>query len=164
VYLKKGKAIKQEPFEEEFLLEQPEAPIGPKNIIVLSEDDSEEMKEKEETPMVTVGVENEEQINESLSLMDSSSKYLSEVVPTSPLETSMVQTLSAMSSLALGPIAPSSSSFSWVQPFVDNKKRKLSSQVIVPNFDALAALLGTNPPPPAKKAKTTSMLVTDSQG
>ncbi|KAH9296712.1 hypothetical protein KI387_044740, partial [Taxus chinensis] len=62
-----------------------------------------------------------------------------------------------MSSLALGSLdsSVSSSSFSWVQPLVDNKKRKSSSRLTGPDFDVVAALLGTTPPPPAKKAKTT---------
>ncbi|KAH9290664.1 hypothetical protein KI387_034781, partial [Taxus chinensis] len=71
-----------------------------------------------------------------------------------------------MSSMSLGPLAPpdaSSSSFAWVQPLVDSRKRKSSSQSSGPNFDAVAALLGTTPSR-AKKAKITSRIVSDAQG
>ncbi|KAH9297022.1 hypothetical protein KI387_028704, partial [Taxus chinensis] len=71
-----------------------------------------------------------------------------------------------MSSLSLGPLASpadSSSSFAWVQPLVDRRKRKSSSQSLGPNFDVVAALLGTTPSR-AKKARTTSRIVSDAQG
>ncbi|KAH9301410.1 hypothetical protein KI387_012993, partial [Taxus chinensis] len=77
-----------------------------------------------------------------------------------------VNTLSAMNSLTLGSLAPpssSSSTFSWMQPFVDNRKRKSYSRLIGPNFDVVAALLGTIPSSPAKKARTTSRIVIDAQ-
>ncbi|KAH9321066.1 hypothetical protein KI387_015705, partial [Taxus chinensis] len=49
-------------------------------------------------------------------------------------------------------------------PFVDSRKRKSSSQISGPNFYAVAALLGTTPSAPTKKARTTSRIVTDAQG
>ncbi|KAH9288384.1 hypothetical protein KI387_032501, partial [Taxus chinensis] len=42
--------------------------------------------------------------------------------------------------------------------------RKSSSQLKRQNFDVVVALLGTNPSVPAKRAKTTSRIVTDDQG
>ncbi|KAH9299595.1 hypothetical protein KI387_031277, partial [Taxus chinensis] len=64
------------------------------DVVVLSEDNSEELKEEEETPINTTEMENKGQMSESLGLVDPSSKDIPEDMPTSPLETSVVQTLS----------------------------------------------------------------------
>ncbi|KAH9320195.1 hypothetical protein KI387_021964, partial [Taxus chinensis] len=98
--------------------------------------------------------------------IDSSIVIASSAPFTSQLESTATQTLSVMSSLSLGPLAPpvdSPSSFAWVQPSVDNRKRKFSSRSSGSNFDAVAALLGTTPSR-AKKAKVTSRIVSDAQG
>ncbi|KAH9315125.1 hypothetical protein KI387_023752, partial [Taxus chinensis] len=71
------------------------------NIIVLSENDDDEMKEPEETPEVTTEVEKEGPRTEPPSLTNSSAKEILEVPFISPLETTVVHTLSVMSSLAL---------------------------------------------------------------
>ncbi|KAH9306419.1 hypothetical protein KI387_010823, partial [Taxus chinensis] len=62
------------------------------------------------------------------------------------------------SSLAFTPSPPSYSndSFQWVQPMIDNKKRKFTPKVMAPSFDVVASLLGTTLTPSAKKAKTAS--------
>ncbi|KAH9313947.1 hypothetical protein KI387_022574, partial [Taxus chinensis] len=49
-------------------------------------------------------------------------------------------------------------------PLVDSRKRKSSSRISGPNFDAVAALLGTTPPSRTKKARITSRIVSDAQG
>lgn len=70
-----------------------------------------------------------------------------------------------MSFVALGSLnPPSSSTFAWVRPLVENRKRKPSSQLERLNFDVVAALLGTTPSSLAKRAKKTSRIVTDAQG
>ncbi|KAH9294385.1 hypothetical protein KI387_040410, partial [Taxus chinensis] len=89
--------------------------------------------------------------------------------PSPPTTTVVVSaSQSSLPPLALGMTSTSTSlgeisntSFSWVQPMIESKKRKTQSKVEVPNYDVVAALLGT---PPAKKAKTTSRLVTDTSG
>ncbi|KAH9294921.1 hypothetical protein KI387_038509, partial [Taxus chinensis] len=150
VYQKKIKEVKQEPIDEEPLLEHPELPSGPENIIILSESDDGEMPNPAGTPEVTIEKEKEMSSVEPPSTTDSSTKEAPDTPSTSLLEATVVNTLSAMSSLSLGPLVPSSSSssFSWVQPMVDNMKRKSSSQITGPDFDAVTSLLGTTPPPP----------------
>ncbi|KAH9314656.1 hypothetical protein KI387_023283, partial [Taxus chinensis] len=44
------------------------------------------------------------------------------------------------------------------------RKRKSTSQIVVPKFDVVAALLGTTPPPPTKREKMTSRIVSDLKG
>ncbi|KAH9320505.1 hypothetical protein KI387_015144, partial [Taxus chinensis] len=59
------------------------------------------------------------------------------------------------------PAPRSSDSFTWVQPMINNRKRKTQYQIEVPGLDAGVDILGITPPP--KKAKITSHLVSDSK-
>ncbi|KAH9295151.1 hypothetical protein KI387_038739, partial [Taxus chinensis] len=143
-----------------------EVPLGPENIIVLSESEESEVPAPANAPEGPADKDKEVQSTELPSAIDSSAAIVSSALLTSQLETTAVQTLSVMSSMSLGPLAPpaaSSSSFAWVQPLVDSRKRKSSSRSSGPNFDAVAALLGTTPSR-AKKARTTSRIVSDAQG
>ncbi|KAH9297053.1 hypothetical protein KI387_028735 [Taxus chinensis] len=155
-----------ETIEEEPLLENSGLPSGPENIIVLSESDEGEVPNPTRTLEFTVEEEKEVPSTEPLSTTDSSTQKAPDTSLTSLLEATVVNTLSAMGSLALGPLvtSPSSSTFAWVQPLVDSRKRKPSSHLTGPNFDVVTTLLGTTPPPPAKRAKTTSRIVIDAQG
>ncbi|KAH9325266.1 hypothetical protein KI387_005444, partial [Taxus chinensis] len=136
-----------------------EVPLGPENIIVLSESEESEVPAPTNSPEDLMDKDKEVQSAELPSAIDSSAAIVSSAPLTYQLETTAVQTLSVMSSLSLGPLAPpvaSSSSFAWVQPFVDSRKRKSSSRSSGPNFDAVAALLGTTPR--AKKSRITSKI------
>ncbi|KAH9306929.1 hypothetical protein KI387_011333, partial [Taxus chinensis] len=166
VYRKKLKEVKKEPAENDPPRKQVELPIGPENIIVLSESEESEMPTPANVPEDPTDKDKEVQSTELPGAIDSSTAIASSALLTSQLESTASQTLSVMSSLSLGPLAPpadSSSSFAWVQPLVDKRKRKSSSQSLGPNFDAVAALLGTTPSR-AKKARTTSRIVSDAQG
>ncbi|KAH9316569.1 hypothetical protein KI387_025196, partial [Taxus chinensis] len=149
LYEKKIKEVKQETIEEEPLSGHSELPSGLENVIVLSESDDGEVPNPTGTSEVTIEKEKEVSSTEPPSTTDSSTQEAPDASLTSLLEATVVNTLSAMSSLSLGPLVPSSSSstFSWVQPLVDSRKRKPSSHLTGPNFDVVAAFLGTTPPP-----------------
>ncbi|KAH9318835.1 hypothetical protein KI387_020604, partial [Taxus chinensis] len=113
----------------------------------------------------TMDKEKEIHSTEPPSTIDSSVQEGSSAPLTSQLEAIAVNTLCDMSFLTLGSLAtPSSSSiFSWVKPLVDSRKRKSSSRISGPKFNTLAALFGSTPTL-AKKARTTSRIVSDAQG
>lgn len=166
MYQKNIKEVKQEPIEEEPLLEHSSFPSGLDNIIFLSESDDGEVPNPGRTSEVTLEDEKEVPNTVPPSTTNSSTQEAPDASLTSLLEATMVNILISMGSLALGPLVPSSSSsnFTWVQPLVDRRKRKRSSRLAGPNFDAVADFLGTTPPPPTKRAKTTSRIVIDAQG
>ncbi|KAH9299425.1 hypothetical protein KI387_031107, partial [Taxus chinensis] len=167
VYQKKVKEIKKDSVEKDPLRKHAELPSRPENIIVLSESEESEVPAPPSTLEVPMDKDNEVQSTEIPSTVDSSTPRALSAPLISQLEATTVQTLGAMSSLSLIPLAPpasSSSSFAWVQPLVDSRKRKSSSQISGPNFDVVASLLGTTPPTHAKKARITSRIVFDTQG
>ncbi|KAH9298007.1 hypothetical protein KI387_029689, partial [Taxus chinensis] len=75
---KKVKEVKQEPIEEETLLEHSKFHVGTKKIIVLSENEDDEMEKIEETPKTTIEMEKEGTRTEPPSLTDSSVKEILE--------------------------------------------------------------------------------------
>ncbi|KAH9291257.1 hypothetical protein KI387_043552, partial [Taxus chinensis] len=171
-----GKAKKDDKAEE--VIQESERLPSPKKIetvpdegeiMDLGDDESEEKEQgnpEENIPEESSVKEDQLKKPVSESIETSTKEAPTTQTETSVLEVVVVQTLSVMSASALGPIAPStsSSSFSWVQPLLESKKRKSTSIIVAPKFDAVETLLGTTPPPPAKKAKVTSRLVSDSQG
>ncbi|KAH9324578.1 hypothetical protein KI387_004756, partial [Taxus chinensis] len=166
VYKKKLKEVKKEPVERDPQEKQVELPIGPENIIILSESEESERPTPANVPEDPTDKDKEVQSTELPGASDPSTAIVSSAPSTSQLESTAAQTLSVMGSLSLGPLAPpadSSSSFAWVHPLVDKRKRKSSFQSLGPNFDAVAALLGTTPSR-AKKARTTSRIVSDARG
>ncbi|KAH9318841.1 hypothetical protein KI387_020610, partial [Taxus chinensis] len=73
----------------------------------------------------TMDKEQEIHSTEPPSIMDSSVQEGSYAPLTSQLDATSVNTLCAMISLTLGSLAPpsSSSTFAWVQPLIDSRKR-----------------------------------------
>ncbi|KAH9300084.1 hypothetical protein KI387_011667, partial [Taxus chinensis] len=134
-------------------------------IIFLSESDDSETPYPAGTSEATIDKEKEVPYTESPSTTGSFPQESPDTSLTSLLEATMVNTLSVMSSLALGCLAPPCSlTFAWVQPLVNNKKRKPSSRLAGKNFDVVTNLLGSTPSTLAKRNKKTSTIVTDAQG
>lgn len=172
VYTKKGK-IKKEDRAADVLQESESSPRRAQvkeTILDLNDDDDSQGKEKEQPKVNTpeAGNEMEDQLEEIvLGFMEISAKETpnSTQIDTSILDLVVVQTLSAMSSSTLGPITPStsSSSFFWVQSFLDNKKRKGHS-----NYSSSKAVCSDSPSwhysSLTKKDKVNSRLTSYSQG